>query len=64
MEKYFVTLTKEELNCLKHALSIAQIKLNYSAELAYGLKNSIMEEVYKNEETKVEELLDELNNLK
>ena len=47
MEKYFVTLTKEELNCLKHALSIAQIKLNYSAELAYGLKNSIMGDAYK-----------------
>ena len=64
MEKYFVTLTKEELNCLKHALSIAQAKLNYSAELAYGLKNSIMGDAYRKEEIKMEELLDELNNLK
>ena len=64
MEKYFVSLTKEELNCLKHALSIAQIKLNYSAELAYGLKNSIMGDAYRKEEIKMEELLDELNNLK
>ena len=64
MKKYFVTLTKEELNCLKHALSIAQIKLNYSAELAYGLKNSIMGDAYKKEEIKTKELLDELNNLK
>ena len=64
MEKYFVTLTKEELNCLKHALSIAQIKLNYSAELAYGLKNSIMGDAYKREEIKMEKLLDKLNILK
>ena len=64
MEKYFVALTKEELNCLKHALSIAQIKLNYSAELAYGLKNSIMGDAYKKEAIKMEKLLDGLNNLK
>ena len=64
MEKYLVTLTKEELNCLKHALSIAQIKLNYSAELAYGLKNSIMGDAYKREEIKMEKLLDELNEFK
>lgn len=64
MEKYFVTLTKEELNCLKHALSIAQTKLNYSAELAYGLKNSIMGDAYKREEIKMKKLLDELKNLK
>ena len=64
MEKYFVALTKEELNCLKHALSIAQIKLKYSAELAYGLKNSIMGDAYKKEAIKMEKLLDGLNNLK
>ena len=64
MERYFVTLTKEELNCLKHALSIAQIKLNYSAELAYGLKNSIMGDAYRKEAMKMEKLLDGLNNLK
>ena len=64
MEEYFVTLNKEELNCLKHALSIAQIKLNYSAELAYELKNSIMGDAYKKEAIKMEKLLDGLNNLK
>ena len=64
MEKYFVILTKEELNCLKHALSIAQIKLNYSAELAYGLKNSIIGDAYKKEEIKMRKLLNELNDLK
>ena len=64
MEKYFVTLTKEELNSLKHALSIAQTKLNYSAGLAYGLKNSIMGDAYKREEIKMEKLLDELNEFK
>ena len=64
MEKYFGTLNKDELNCLKHALSIAQIKLNYSAELACGLKNSIMGDAYRKEEIKMEKLLDELNYLK
>ena len=64
MEKYFVTLTKEELNCLKHALSIAQIKLNYNAELAYRLKSSIMGDAYKREEIKMGKLLDKLNDLK
>ena len=64
MEKYFVTLNKDELNCLKHALSIDQIKLNYSAELAYGLKNSIMGDAYRKEAIKMEKLLDGFNNLK
>ena len=64
MEKYFVSLTKDELNCLKHALSIAKIKLDYSAELAYGLKNSIMGDAYKKEEIKMEKLLDKLNDIK
>lgn len=64
MERYFIALTKEELNCLKHALSIAQIKLNYSAELAYGLKNSIMGDAYRKEEIKMKKLLDELNDIK
>ena len=71
MEKYYITLNNEELiclkqalHCLKHALSIAQTKLNYSAELAYGLKNSIMGDAYKKEEIKMEKLLDELNDLK
>ena len=32
-------------------------------ELLVQLKNSIMEEIYKKEKTKVEKLLDELNDL-
>ena len=39
-------------------------KLNYSAELAYGLKNSIMGDAYRKEAAKMKKLLDELNNLK
>ena len=64
MEKYFVTLTKEELNCLKQALSIAKTRLNRRAELAYGLEYSIMGDAYKREEIKMEKLLDELNYIK
>ena len=64
MEKYFVTLTKEELNCLKDALSIVHIRLNCNAERAYTMKHPIMGDAYKKEAIKMEELLDKLNNLK
>lgn len=64
MEKYFVSLTKEELICLKQVLLIARSSFNCKAEHACKLKNSIMEEIYKEERTKVEKLLDELNDLK
>ena len=63
MLKYSITLNNEELICLKQALLIASSKFNDKAEHACKLKNSIMEEIYKNEETKVEKLLDELNDL-
>ena len=64
MEKYYITLNNEELICLKQALLIARLRFDGKAEHAYKLKNSIMEEIYRKEKTKVEELLDELNNLK
>ena len=64
MEKYFVTFNNEELICLKQALLIASSKFNNKAEHACKLKNSIMEEFYKKRKTKVEKLLDELNDLK
>ena len=64
MEKYFVTLTKEELNCLKQALSIAKTRLNRRTELAYGLEYSIMGDAYKREEIKAKKLLDKFNDLK
>ena len=64
MEKYFVTLTKEELNCLKCALSIAYFKLNHNAEHDCNWKGSIMKDVYKKEAAKMKKLLDELNDLK
>ena len=63
MEKYYITLSNEELICLKQALLIASLKFNNKAEHACKLKNSIMEEIYKKEKTKVEKLLDELNDL-
>ena len=61
MEKYYITLNNEELICLKQALLIARLRFNDKAEHACKLKNSIMEEIYKKEKPKVEELLDELN---
>ena len=63
MEKYYITLNNEELICLKQALLIARLRFNDKAEHACKLKNSIMEEIYKKEKTKVEKLLDELNYL-
>ena len=61
MEKYYIILNNEELICLKQALLIARLRFNDKAEHACKLKNSIMEEIYKKEKTKVENLLDELN---
>ena len=61
MEKYYITLNNEELICIKQALLIARLRFNDKAEHACKLKNSIMEEIYKKEKTKVENLLDELN---
>ena len=61
MEKYYITLNNEELICLKQALLIARSRFNDKAEHACKLKNSIMEEIYKKEKTKVENVLDELN---
>ena len=64
MEKYYITLNNEELICLMQALFIARSRFDDKAEHACKLKNSIMEEFYRKEKTKVEKLLDELNNLK
>ena len=64
MEKHFVALTKEELNCLKCALSIAYFKLNHNAEHDCNWKGSIMKDIYKKEAAKMKKLLDELNDLK
>ena len=63
MEKYYITLNNEELICLKQALLIARLRFNDKAEHACKLKNSIMEEIYKKEKTKVEKLFDKLNDL-
>ena len=64
MEKYYITLNNEELICLKQALLIARSRFDDKAEHAYKLKNSIMEEIYRKEKTKVEKLFDKLNDLK
>ena len=64
MEKYYITLNNEELICIKQALLIARLRFNDKAEHACKLKNSIMEEIYKKEKTKVEKLFDKLNDLK
>ena len=64
MLKYSITLSNEELICIKQALLIARLRFNDKAEHACKLKNSIMEEFYKKRKTKVEKLFDKLNDLR
>lgn len=64
MLKYSITLNNKELICLKQALLIARSNFNDKAKRACKLKNSIMEEIYKEERTKVEKLFDKLNDIK
>ena len=63
MLKYSITRNNEELIWIKQALLIARLRFNDKAEHACKLKNSIMEEIYKKEKTKVEKLLNELNDI-
>ena len=64
MEKYNLTLTKEELNIIKHSLSIAQLELNSRARNSANFGNTRASIAYYEEETKVEKLLKELSKLK
>lgn len=64
MKKYILNLTKEELDIIKHSLSIAQLELNSRARNSANFGNTRTAIAYYEEEIKVEELLKELSKLK
>lgn len=64
MKKYNLNLTKEELDIIKHSLSIAQLELNSRARRSASFGNVKTSIAYYEEEIKVEELLKELSKLK
>lgn len=64
MEEYILNITKEELDIIKHSLSIAQLELNSRARRSASFGNVKTSIAYYEEEIKVEELLKELSKLK
>ena len=64
MKKYILNLTKEELDIIKHSLSIAQLELNSRTINSANFGNARASIAYYEEEIKVEELLKELSKLK
>ena len=64
MKKYILNLTKEELDIIKHSLSIAQLELNSRGRNSGNFGNARASIAYYEEEIKVEELLKELSKLK
>ena len=64
MKKYILNLTKEELDIIKHYLSIAQLELNSRARNSANFGNVKTSIAYYEEEIKVEELLKELSKLR
>ena len=64
VKEFNITLTKEELDIIKHSLSIAQLELNSRARNSASFGNANISIAYYEEEIKVEELLKELSKLK
>ena len=64
MKKYILNLTKEELDIIKHSLSITQLELNSRGRNSANFGNTRTAIAYYEEEIKVEELLKELSKLK
>ena len=64
MKKYILNLTKEELDIIKHSLSIAQLELNSRGRNSANFGNARASIAYYEEEIKVEELLKALIKLK
>ena len=64
MKKYILNLTKEELDIMKHSLSIAQLALNSRGRNSANFGNARASIAYYEEEIKVEELLKELSKIK
>lgn len=64
VKEFNITLTKEELDIIKHSLSIAQLELNNRARNSANFGNARASIAYYKEEIKVEELLKELSKIK
>ena len=60
MEEYILTLTKDEFDSIKYALSIAEMQLKYKTVMISDKK---ILEAYREQERKMEKLLEELTNI-
>ena len=60
MKEYNLKLSKDELNSIKYALSIAEMQLKYKTVMISDKK---ILEAYREQERKMEKLLEELANI-
>ena len=60
MKEYNLKLSKDELNSIKYALSIAEIQLKYKTVMISDKK---ILEAYRGQERKMEKLLEDLENI-
>ena len=60
MKEYNLKLSKDELNSIKYALSIAEMKLKYKTVMISDKK---ILEAYRGQERKMEKLLEDLENI-
>ena len=61
MKEYNLKLSKDELNSIKYALSIAEMQLKYKTVMISDKK---ILEAYRGQERKMEKLLEDLENIK
>ena len=60
MKEYNLKLSKDELNSIKYALSIAEMQLKYKTVMISDKK---ILEAYRGQERKMEKLLEDLENI-
>ena len=60
MKEYNLKLSKDELNSIKYALSIAEMQLKYKTVMISDKK---ILEAYREQEQKMEKLLEDLENI-
>ena len=60
MKEYNLKLSKDELNSIKYALSIAKMQLKYKTVMISDKK---ILEAYRGQERKMEKLLEDLENI-
>ena len=63
MKEYNLKLSKDELNSIKYALSIAQLQLGQKANISAIWGNVEASEAYKKQSQKMEKLLEDLKNI-